>query len=235
MARYKCFIKHCKASRPTNSALIHHLHQHHTKSQREKVPKEKYSEILYDLCKCGFLVNFKKISCKHCGAEHLKKSPKDISIQRKSELKKNITVDKDNLPSLESILSTSVRIHSHVPGYCQRLWKESLNSFISSVLFNKDLTSWKKLAMISKCLLLKPKRAGKKSKRFTKNWTLDRFEKWKSGDFVDLWHETLKYQNTSNRNHESSLESEQLRRCISLAREGNASKSLSSLSSTPIL
>ena len=108
MARYKCFIKHCKASRPTNSALIHHLHQNHTKSQREKVPKEKYSEILYDLCKCGFLVNFKKISCKHCGAEHLKKSPKDISIQRKSELKKNITVDKDNLPSLESILSTSV-------------------------------------------------------------------------------------------------------------------------------
>ena len=88
--------------------------------------------------------------------------------------------------------------------------------------------------MISKCLLLKPKRAGKKSKRFTKNWTLDRFEKWKSGNFVDLWHETLKYQNTSNRNHESSLESEQLRRCISLAREGNASKSLSSLSSTPI-
>ena len=35
--------------------------------------------------------HFKKISCKHC---HLKKSPKDISIQRKSELKKNITVDR---------------------------------------------------------------------------------------------------------------------------------------------
>ena len=93
-------------------------------------------------------------------------------------------MDNDNLPSLESILSVSVRIHSHVPGYCQRLWKEAFSTCLSSVLFKKDLTSWKKLAMISKCLLLKPKRAGRKSKRSTKNWTLDRFEKWKRGDIL---------------------------------------------------
>ena len=52
--------------------------------------------------------------------------------------------------------------------------------------------------MISKCLLLKPKRAGRKTKRNTKKWTLDRFEKWKSGEIMDLWNETVKYQNISN-------------------------------------
>ena len=135
MAKYKCFIKKCKASRPTNTALIHHLHQNHTKSEREKAPKEKYTELLYDLCECGHLVNFKKLNCKHCGAKHLKKSPKDLSMERTLEFKKTINMETDNLPSLESILSTSVRIHSHVPGYCQRLWKEALNTCISSVLF----------------------------------------------------------------------------------------------------
>ena len=78
--------------------------------------------------------------------------------------------------------------------------------------------------MISKCLLLKPKRAGRKTKRFTKNWTLERFEKWKRGDIMELWEETVKYQNISNFTPESSHEMDQIRRCISLAREGNASK-----------
>ena len=161
MAKYKYFIKNCKVTRSTNSALVQHLLHNHTKSQREKAPKEKYSQLLYDLCKCGSLVNFKKSVCKHCGAQHLKKTSKDLSLERKSYFKRNISLDTDNLPSLESILSTSVRIYSHVPGYCQRLWKESLSTCLSSVLFNKDLTSWKKLAMITKCLLLKPKRAGR--------------------------------------------------------------------------
>ena len=108
MAKIKCFIKHCKVSRNTNSALVRHLHQNHSKTQREKAPKEKYSELLYDLCECGF----KKLVCKNCGANHLKESPKDLSLERKSDLKKNISMDTDNLPSLESILSVSVRIHS---------------------------------------------------------------------------------------------------------------------------
>ena len=87
MAKYKCFIKHCKVSRSSNTALVQHLHNNHTKSQREKAPKSKYSEILYDLCKCGFLVNFKKPACNHCGAPHLKKSPKDLSLDSKKRLK----------------------------------------------------------------------------------------------------------------------------------------------------
>jgi hypothetical protein len=141
LAKYKCFT------------LVQHLHNNHTRCQREKVPKERYSELLYDLCKCGSLVNYKKSSCKHCGTQHLRKSPKDLSLQRKSEFQKNnIIMENDNLPSLESILSASVRIYSHVPGYCQRLWKESLSTCLSSVQYNKDLTSWKKLAMLSKCL-----------------------------------------------------------------------------------
>ena len=135
---------------------------------------------------------------------------------------------------MESILSTSVRIYSHVPGYCQRLWKETLSTCLSSVLFKKDLNSWKKLAMITKCLLLKPKRTGRKAKKFTKNWTLDRFEKWKRGEILELWNDTLKFQNVSNRNHESSLEIEQQRRCISMAREGSASKALQALSQSPV-
>src|SRR5947209_743406 len=84
MTKYKCFIKHCKVTRSTNSALVQHLHHNHTKSQREEAPKEKYSQLLYDLCNCGFLVNFKKPVCNHCGAQHLKKTPKDISLERKS-------------------------------------------------------------------------------------------------------------------------------------------------------
>jgi hypothetical protein len=88
--------------------------------------------------------------------------------------------------------------------------------------------------MISKCLLLKPKRAGRKTKRLTKKWILDRFEKWKRGEIMELWADTLKYINISNNSPESSLEMEQKRRCISLAREGNASKSLKSLSQSPI-
>jgi hypothetical protein len=176
MSKYKCFIQNCNVTKQSKSTLINHLHQKHTKSQRNKAPKEKYSELLYDLCKCGFLVNFKKLVCKHCGDKHLRKSPKYLSLEKKSDFKNNQTVENDNLPSLESILQTSVRIHSHVPGYCQRLWKESLSTCLSSVLFQKDLTSWKKLAMISKCLLLKPNRAGRKTKRFNKNWTLEKFE-----------------------------------------------------------
>ncbi len=52
---------------------------------------------------------------------------------------------------------------------------------------------------------------------------------------MDLWIDTLKFQNNSNNIRESSSpEIDQLRSCISLAREGNASKSLKSLISTPI-
>ena len=51
---------------------------------------------------------------------------------------------------------------------------------------------------------------------------------------MDLWSETVKYQNIYNNRPESSLEMDQKRRCISLAREGNASKALKSLSQSPI-
>ena len=83
-------------------------------------------------------------------------------------------------------------------------------------------------------MLLKPKRAGRKTKRFTKNWTLDRFEKWKRGEIMDLWTETVRYQIISHSSLESSVEMEQKRKCVSMAREGNASKSLKSLSQCPI-
>ena len=230
MAKIKCFIKNCKVSRNTNSALVHHLHQNHSKTQREKAPKSKYSELLYDLCKCGFLVNFKKLFCKQCGAQHLKKSPKYLSLEKKSDFKNNQPVEKDNLPGIH------ITNFSQNPQPCSRLLTtivERVFQYLpSSVLFHKDLTSWKKLAMITKCLLLKPNRAGRKTKRFNKNWTLERFEKWKSGEIMDLWIDTLKFQLHSNNIHESSPEIDQQRRCISLAREGNASKSLKSLIST---
>ena len=99
----------------------------------------------------------------------------------------------DDLPPLTAILSLSYPTLHHVPKRARDAWAGIVSDTFDAIsLAPSDLEAWSKSFMLARCILANPERAGRNHWRDTEKAVLSRIRRWKEGDYIGLWSETVK-------------------------------------------
>ena len=94
------------------------------------------------------------------------------------------------LPSLDSILSVRTPTLHHVPKGVRDMWATAFCEALTSLAADPHQTdAWCKLFMLPRCLLSSPPRGGRSHWRDTLKTVRTRIQKWRAGNFVELWEE----------------------------------------------
>ena len=86
--------------------------------------------------------------------------------------------------------------------------------------------------MLAKCVLLAPPRGGKKNKRSSATFLLERISRWEAGHRSSLWEEA---QTRKAGTHKQETEKARLQRAVALCREGFDRKACAALVSDGLL
>ena len=117
------------------------------------------------------------------------------------------------LPSLDSILC--ITLH-HVPKAARDGWAQIVGDVLSSIVSSpSDVGVWCKFFMLARCILISPPRGGRSHWRDTLKLIRSRIQKWREGQFLELWSDVvaadsrLKLRHSS---HKTKCSPESLRR-----------------------
>ena len=168
----------------------------------------------------------------------VKKIPKDLSV-RIDELVQSATLGSgssgpnDNpskLPDLKTICSKNIPMIRYIPVKFRMPWSGIITSIIEDCISNPDcVDNWKKFFAVSKCVLRASNRGGKKHKQQQENSMMNRFERWRSGEYAALWYEAASLKQAKNKSNSTmeALASRAKALCLQ-GQFGRAAKILSS-------
>ena len=81
-------------------------------------------------------------------------------------------------------------------------WSGIVTSIKEHCISNLDcVDNWKKFFAVNKCVLLASNRGGKKHKQQQENSMINRFERWRSGEYAALWYEAVTMKQAKNKSN----------------------------------
>ena len=93
----------------------------------------------------------------------------------------------DTLPSLDAILLGRTRTLRHVPAAARYLWGKVLTRALAAAAHHNDIRAWQDLLMLPHAVLDAPQRGGRKHAKAVAAYTVDRLQRWESGERAGLW------------------------------------------------
>ena len=139
-----------------------------------------------------------------------------------------------NLPSLDEICTTRIRLLKYVPRGVRSAWGQALAQAAAKVVWENSTQAWIEWTMLPKCVLVAPPRQGRSHRDDTTAFTRQRCERWLAGERRELWadgpgaiqkHRKPKATSPSSK---ACLERRH-QRCLELAADGQYSKATSAL------
>ena len=137
------------------------------------------------------------------------------------------------LPSLSTILQSSIPTLQHVPKGARDRWVRVLAERLSSVTEDPGGGSrWSRLFMLTKCVLASPPAGHRLRWREILGLVKSRIQRWVGGDLVTLWSEAVEgAQSLSKRSRSAPQRSINIRRAKMATQEGQYSKAIRALTS----
>lgn len=132
------------------------------------------------------------------------------------------------LPSVDELFSTNRPTRSFVPAGDRQCWGRVLGKELQSTVFHNTPEAWTRLLMLPKCVLVAPKRGGKRN-RGSKSVS-ELCDAWERGDLQLLWERAHHPDPPSKSRSVDSKRS--LMAAIQHARHGRLGKACAALSST---
>ena len=133
------------------------------------------------------------------------------------------------LPTFESVCKLPGRTVWHIPLKDRLAFALVLSSALRSAVHDNSEDAWLKLLMLSKCVLLAPKRAG----RHHKPVPISRLcAQWSKGEFSALWNRASNHHSPGPMRLTTNHKSSSVQTAVSLAREGLLSKACQTLTSS---
>ena len=132
----------------------------------------------------------------------------------------------DTLPSLDAILLGRTRTLRHVPAAARYLWGKVLTRALAAAAHHNDIRAWQELLMLPQAVLDAPQRGGRKHAKAVAAYTLDRLQRWESGERAGLWESRRPPLPPSGRERTANQRKEL---ATGLAREGFDSKACAAL------
>ena len=90
------------------------------------------------------------------------------------------------LPSLDEVFSTNRPTLTFVPTVHRQAWGRVLGKALKNVVSQKTVEAWTRLFMLPKCVLVVPKRGGKRNRGDNKTIS-ELCDRWERGDLEWLW------------------------------------------------
>ena len=116
-----------------------------------------------------------------------------------------------DLPSFLEIFKLNVRVLQFVPKRARNEWGKIFTRTIIEVMSNKDVESYTKFFMLTKCVLWNPKGKNKDS---LDNIVKKRILRWRNGEHKHLWLEAL---NPVTTNRGNAFEYDRYKRAARMA------------------
>ena len=132
----------------------------------------------------------------------------------------------DTLPSLDAILLGRTRTLRHVLAAARYLWGKVLTRALAAAAHHNDIRAWQELLMLPQAVLAAPQRGGRKHAKAVAAYTLDRLQRWESGERAGLWESRRPPLPPSGRERTANQRKEL---ATGLAREGFDSKACAAL------
>ena len=231
--RYFCPVSNCPHADVIQArgwgnlqGVRNHLREHFAGRFSGAVPQAFLDEHrLFSCSICGKLISRRyRGSCPSC-----RPTERATSTNNPTE-----ATAQDNLPSLDDVCTTRVRLLKYVPRGARVLWGQAWAKAAASAMWHNSVQAWTEFAMLPKCVLIAPPRQGKSNKLDTVAFTKLRCERWLEGERMELWLEgpgaRQKHKSTKGSNNSSNKETERRhQRCIELAADGQFSKATKAL------
>ena len=140
----------------------------------------------------------------------------------------------NDLPSLDEVSTTRVRLLKYVPRGARAVWGQALAQAAAGAVWHNSMHAWVEWAMLPKCVLLAPPRQGKSNKNDTVTFTKTRCERWLAGERMELWLDgpgvkKERRKTKSQKPGTSERADQRHQRCIELAADGQYSKATKAL------
>ena len=137
------------------------------------------------------------------------------------------------LPSLPTVLQSSIPTLQHVPKGARDRWAGVLSDCLSAVVEDPaDISCWSKVFMLAKCVLASPSAGHRLRWREVLRLVRTRIQRWVDGDLAALWSEAVAgAQSLSKRLLSTSQHSSNIRRAKLAVQDGQFSKAIKALTS----
>ena len=129
------------------------------------------------------------------------------------------------LPSFSDIQAGQATTLRHIPAAARHLWTQVLTRVLASAAHHNDVKAWKELLMLPQSVLCAPPRGGRKHKRATAAFTVDRLHRWQEGEWLSL----CDSRPSPPRSHKQMSADDRQSLAIALAREGLEGKACNAL------
>ena len=91
------------------------------------------------------------------------------------------------LPELSAIASSRSSVLRHVPPQAKGAWCQVLTRALAAAVHFNTVAAWTELLMLPQAVLAAPPRTGRKHRKATAAFTLDRLRRWQEGERSSLW------------------------------------------------
>ena len=92
-----------------------------------------------------------------------------------------------SLPDLSAIASSRSSVLRHVPPQAKGAWCQVLTRALAAAVHFNSIAAWTELLMLPQAVLAAPPRTGRKHRKATAAFTLDRLRRWQEGERSTLW------------------------------------------------
>eukprot|EP00971_Amphidinium_carterae_P338483 6475844-Amphidinium_carterae.1 len=123
-------------------------------------------------------------------------------------------------PSAKEIHAAHIPTRKNVPAGAKMLWTQCLLGVLQQIQTYNDERAWLELALLPKCVLVAPPRAGTLHRRRNEQDTKDRCRRWLEGQRETLWSADRKKRRNADLEHTPPSLQDRMDRAQSLVEEG---------------
>ena len=184
--RWYCPVPSCPDHCPVNSrgwasfsAMKGHCHRHLGCYLEGDLPLDWLREVGYGVCEvCNCILSTKyRGRCPSCWPAFVSSLPRPISGRPLP----------DDMPPLDLVLTTRIRLRTSVPRGAKDVWGTCLNTALAGVIAHRDSRAWTDLLVLPSLVLPSPSRGGSSRTRRSTNETRRRCQDWLNGVRLELW------------------------------------------------
>ena len=184
--RWYCPVSSCPDHCPVSSrgwasfsAMKGHCDRHLGGFLEGDLPLDWLQEVGYGVCEvCNRILSLKfRGRCPSCWPAFISSQPRPTSGRPLP----------DDMPPLDLVLSTRIRLRTSVPRGARDVWGTCLNTALAGVVAHRDSRAWIDLLVLPSLVLPSPSRGGSSRTRRSTNETRRRCQDWLNGVRLELW------------------------------------------------
>jgi hypothetical protein len=238
-SKFECPTEACKQIGKVCNSLSsfrYHITKHLIANETidEEWLREKYDYKVCPKCKVH-VMSIKSTSHKGCAG---KKQADNTPVKETSSATVLTTgspvapTDADALPEIETIMRAHATTIPFIPKAVQMACSMTFSKIMRETVTSNTSQAWRVLLMFAKCVLWKPRRAGRRF-NLAKCISL-RLAKWENGEILSLWTDFLKNRSARNENHTPFNVFKRAEFLAGLGRYGDACRALMSDGLAPL-